>query len=236
MGSLKTSVLSPRLPCEQAMEAGAYLDEMHWNDITDLRLIATLFSAVSADENANRWATDILNSFGSLSQILQTPARELHKVIPESPKAILSLNLLRLCVYRVVNEQTSDQIRINSPRAMAEYVAAHRNPKMAGDRKVLFLDRDSRLIADTSVQPTQADIVTCRTIAQEALNRHAFGLVVIDYVYADELQFSPKMRSFCDKIESSMANISIKLYDYMIVGINRFYSRRGDIIIDIDSR
>ena len=210
------------------MESYQHLDGMVSSDITDLNLLSMLFSLTLEEEKALHLAEEILGPVGSLSQVIQMSAAELHDLMPTSPQAVTVLILMRLSILRIVNERTSDQLRINSPAALAEYVAIHRNPTSGGNRRLVLLDRDSRLIRDLALPVSGTDLAVCRSIAQEALKADAFGLIVIDYLYKDDLYFSPRLNSLIDVIEKSMQGISINLLDYLIVGINRFYSKKGN--------
>lgn len=233
MANPQTTTRSLGLSSGCSTKSYVHLDGMKWDDITDLDLIATLCSLTPRSEAALQLAEEALQLAGSLSRLVQMPANELHNLIPDSPHTVAFINLLRLGIHRIVNERTSDQVCMSSPEAMAEYVAIHRNPAMGGNRRLVLLDQDSRIIRDQLMSMSQTNLAICRNIAQKALEANAFGLIVIDYLYRDDLRFSSKSEILSELIATSLINIDVHLYDYLIVGVNRFYSKNGKTIINL---
>ena len=222
-----------RLFSERPVESLTYLDDVHWSDISEARLLEMMLSLNSPEGNANQQAAAILETVGSLNHLIHLPAHELRNAIPANPDMLTLVNLLRLSMHRIINERTSDQIRLSSPKSMVEYAAAYRDPDAGGKRRVLLLDRDSRLIFDFSMPLSQSDAIVCRSIALESLERGAFGLIVIDYLYTENLRFSSKTEILCQKIETAMRHIDVNLYDYLIVGIDQFCSKNRKEVIEL---
>ena len=218
---------------EDSVDSYAHLKNMEWGDLADVSLLATLLSLAFQGEGAVLQAETILRSAGSLNGLVKMSTSELSDLLSKNPKAIAFINLLRLGLHRIVSERTSDQIWISSPKAMAEYVAIHRNPAVGGNRRVVLLDRDSRLIRDFSLPVSETDLTCCRKIAQTALKADASGIIIIEYLYKDDLYFSPKFNNLFQIIQESMKNINIHLYDYLLVGMNRYFSKKQNMIVNL---
>lgn len=209
------------------------LDLQQQHSVTDLELLSVLFSMFSSEEeDSNELAQTALKSFGSLGQIVKASAHELHDVLAQNQLLVQCIGIVRFILDRIVSEKTSKQIRINSPNALIEYVTLHKNLASSGYRRTVFLDRDMRLIRDQSMSIWQTELNACRDIAQVALRIDAFGLIVIDYAYKENIQPHHKSISFNQIIEKSMLGINIQLIDQITVGINQFYSFKQKKIID----
>lgn len=233
MPDSQTTSSSLGFSSDDRKESYVHLDNIEWNEITDLNLLATLLSMTSPDKNAFHQAEKILQCVGSLSQITQMSPSDLNDLIPNNRKAVAFINLMRLAMYRIICERTTNQVRISSPAAMGEYVAIHRNPSVGGNRRLILLDRDSRLIRDFSMSVLEDNMVVCGKIAHEALKTDAFGLIVVDYLHSDNLYFSRELEFLSIYIEETMNKINIFMYDHIIVGENRFLSKKENKFISL---
>jgi DNA repair protein RadC len=78
----------------------------------------------------------------------------------------------------------------------------------------------------------QSELEACRDIAQVALEVDAFGLIVIEYLYRKIVQPNHRSINLNKTIHQAMSNIDIILYDYLIVGIDQFYSFKQENTIN----
>jgi DNA repair protein RadC len=194
-------------------------------------LLAAFFSMISDEGDQNELAASVWQSFGSLGRLLHASTSELQDALNGNERLIAGVDILRYSLERIVSERTSEQLTIKDPAAIAEYVAFYRNPTASGSRRAAFLDRGSRLLRDVSLAMSRSDSQLCRDIAQIALEADAFGLVLIEYLYKENIEPSRKIRAFDEKLRRTMLSIGIDVYDHIIVGIDCMYSCRQETIL-----
>lgn len=165
-----------------------------------------------------RTACELMEHFGSLSEVLEAPVALLRQAGVKSEAAISGIVVHRLLREAIAGEKfRATDASINSSN-LEPFLLKSRRPH---DKTLttLFLGSAGILLHQSNSKWASHQITPLvRLICQTALHQDASGVVVALYTLQPRFSVEDSLFRFTDKLSAALAHIDATLHDVVIVG------------------
>jgi DNA repair protein RadC len=198
--------------------------------------LSLLLSFVTKNGLHNEIAEELLEKFGSLLAVFNTPANKLKSVAGvtiEDVKLIKSVN----CIARsLLKENIKKKSVLNSCKDLKKYCRALLRNNYKEEFRLLSFSDNGHFIDDEiiAIGTTNQVVPYLRDIALRALQHSASKIVIVHSHPSDNTKPSPQDIAFTNHIRILLLDFKIDLYDHIIVSLhNTFSFRENKLINDI---
>jgi DNA repair protein RadC len=202
--------------------------------LQDYEIVEMLLFAAHPRRDVKKQAKEILADFGSISALLNADLFTLQNNKNINQSLICSLKLNKEIFLRSKKHDMQQKTIIHSWQDMAEYCQNALSDLQEEQFRVLFLDRNHRLIADELQKNGTADNVniSIKEISKAALNHNATAVILAHNHPSGSCKPSRADIDCTEKIAQCLKMIAIKTYDHLIIGANsQIFSFKNENLI-----
>ena len=195
----------------------AFLD----HEVLELILI---YSIPRKDTKKIAW--ELLETFGSLSGVLEASSFDLQKVKGLGPQSAMLINVIREIITRYSYDKIKQRRSISNQEELYNYCMAHLQNKKQECFEVLFLDIKSRLIASEILSEGNIDntMVYPRKLMELILKHGAKYIICVHNHPSGDPTPSSEDEFMTDNLKNALEVLSVKMVDHIIVGADKIYS------------
>jgi len=196
--------------------------------LADSELLALILRTGAQNHDAWTLVRRILDRFGGLAGLAETPSAALEAMPGLGPAKSASLRASIEMACRLVDQPLERGQPIRSP----EDVQRHFRCGLTGLRResfhVLLLDARHRLIAidQVSVGTLTASLVHPREVFREAIRTAAAALVLVHNHPSGDPSPSAEDRTVTNRLQAAGRLLGIRVLDHVIVTTTRYFSFR----------
>ncbi len=197
--------------------------------LADYELLEALLFRSKAQGDTKALAKQLLQRFGSLSEVLNAPEHLLREVKGVGEVAALDLRLVAAAATRRAREKAASRPLLGSWAQVIEYCRAAMAFEQREQFRILFLDKKNQLIADEVQQTGTVDHtpVYPREIVRRALELSASALILVHNHPSGDPTPSRADIDMTRMIVDTAKPLGITVHDHIIVGRNGHASFRG---------
>ena len=197
--------------------------------LADYELLEALLFRSKAQGDTKALAKQLLQRFGSLSEVLNAPEHLLREVKGVGEVAALDLRLVAAAATRMAREKAASRPLLGSWAQVIEYCRAAMAFEQREQFRILFLDKKNQLIADEVQQTGTVDHtpVYPREIVRRALELSASALILVHNHPSGDPTPSRADIDMTRMIVDTAKPLGITVHDHLIVGRNGHASFRG---------
>lgn len=177
-------------------------------------------------KDTNELAHELLNKFGSLSNIFEAPPKELMKVEGIGKSAAIFLNMFSQ-VRRVYDiDKLNQKVYINSNKDAGEFCKNLFFGRIYESFFIISLNSQNKIIHTEKLCEGTLDeaVVYPRNIAKIALQNNAVKIILAHNHPGGHIEPSLEDISLTTKIKNALELVDIKLEDHIIVADGNYYS------------
>ena len=187
--------------------------------LSDAELLALLLRTGLPGKNALQMGQELVDTFGGVSGLLNTPADALKKIKGLGPAKRAEIVAVLELARRALASQLQQKTILESPQAIRDYVQLQLGSRPHEIFAVLFLDSNYRLIVleemfrgtltQTSVYP--------REVVIRALALNASNVVLAHNHPSGEAQASRADEAITQTLKAALALVDVRVLDHFIV-------------------
>jgi len=174
------------------------------------------------------YAKELIKRFGGLSGVLDASPKELEEVLHIGPISSTLIRLVKEICGVYLAEKMEYQDVLSSPQAVLDFARV----KLAGHPHeafmVIFLNAKNKVLDHAIIQEGTIDraVIYPRRIVEEALARHAAGVILVHNHPSGDAEPSPEDKHLTRSIVEAARTIDIRVLDHIIVGKEGYCSFR----------
>ena len=187
--------------------------------LSDAELLALLLRTGLPGKNALQMGQELVDTFGGVAGLLNTPAEALKKVKGLGPAKRAEIVAVLELARRALASQLQEKTMFASPQAIRDYLQLQLGGRPHEVFAVLFLDASHRLIGleemfrgtltQTSVYP--------REVALRALALNAANVVLAHNHPSGSAQASRADEAITQTLKAALALVDVRVLDHFIV-------------------
>jgi DNA repair protein RadC len=187
--------------------------------LSDAELLALLLRSGIRGKNVLQLAQELVDVFGGLSGLLNTPADALKRIKGLGPAKRAELVAVLELARRALGQKLQQKPLFDSPQAVRDYLQLQLGSRTHEVFAVLFLDSQNRLIAleemfrgtltQTSVYP--------REVVLHALKHNAAAVVLAHNHPSGSVKPSHADEAVTQTLKSALGLIDVRVLDHFVV-------------------
>ncbi len=187
---------------------------------TDVEVLELLLSFGTPRSDCKESARSLMERFGSLSAVLETPVASLQDVKGVGPKNSFALNFVQAVASRYLKQRLQGKRYLHSSNEVREYL----EHSMRGLKKevltTIYLDAshailDSEVVAEGTLT---VNTIYPRELVARAIDKHAAALIIAHNHPSGSLQPSPQDIALTRNLYLICSFLQINLLDHLIIG------------------
>ena len=188
--------------------------------LADSELLALLLRTGMQGKNVLLLAQELLDQFGGITGLLNTPPEALKKIKGIGPAKRAELLAVLELARRALHERLADKPVFESISAMQDYLRLRIGSLPYESFAVAFLDSQQRLIAcDELFRGTlSASSVYPREVVVRTLHHGAASVVLAHNHPSGDVQPSEADKALTKNLRAALALIDVRVLDHIIVG------------------
>ncbi len=185
-------------------------------------------------KDTKKLAWDLLNTFGSLSGVLEASNFDLQKIAGVGPQSAMLINIVREIITRHSYDKVKKRHSIANHEELYNYCMAHLQNKKQECFEVLFLDIKLRLIAAEVLSEGNIDNTTVypRKLIELILKHGAKSIICVHNHPSGDPTPSNEDKFMTNNLKNVLEILSVKVLDHIIVGRGKIYSFATDSYIE----
>lgn len=185
-------------------------------------------------KDTKKLAWDLLNTFGSLSGVLEASNFDLQKIAGVGPQSAMLINIVREIITRHSYDKVKKRHSIANHEELYNYCMAHLQNKKQECFEVLFLDIKLRLIAAEILSEGNIDNTTVypRKLIELILKHGAKSIICVHNHPSGDPTPSNEDKFMTNNLKNVLEILSVKVLDHIIVGRGKIYSFATDSYIE----
>jgi DNA repair protein RadC len=171
-------------------------------------------------------AKRLIESFGSLAGVLDAGPERVEQVGQVGPSSSTLLRLVKETCEAYLAERMERTDVLSSPRVVQEFARLRLAGLPHEAFMVIYLNAKNRVLSHHIMQEgtvTQAAVYP-RRIVEEALARHAAGVIVVHNHPSGEVDPSAEDRLLTRSLQEATRALDIRILDHLIVGREGYFS------------
>ena len=187
--------------------------------LSDAELLALLLRTGLPGKNALQMGQELVDTFGGVSGLLNTPADALKKIKGLGPAKRAEIVAVLELARRALASQLQQKTILESPQAIRDYVQLQLGSRPHEIFAVLFLDSNYRLIVLEEMfrgTLTQSSVYP-REVVIRALALNASNLVLAHNHPSGEAQASRADEAITQTLKAALALVDVRVLDHFIV-------------------
>lgn len=199
--------------------------------IPDRELLAQLLALTVPDGQADPMASRLLQHDGSLADAVAACGAWLAPTTGLPDRARLAFRLVWELAARLAREEMVGAPVLASSAALLTYARVRLSRERVDQIRVLYLDRERRLIADELHQSgTLGDVHSYpREILRRALELNALSFVVLRGQPGGRARLLPRDKETARSLEAGAGALGLRIGDYIVIGRDGHLGYRSSI-------
>lgn len=194
----------------------------------DYEIVELLLTLGTPRKDCKQMAKEAVKKFGGLQGVLDASVKELQRINGIGPSNAFGIKLFQAVSERYAKERISQKIKLDSSRAVAEYLQRSIGREKKEHFVMLSLDSRNYLIEihNISVGTLTASLVHPREVFREAIKVSAAQIIISHNHPSGDPEASPEDVALTRRLEEAAKIVGIELLDHVIVAGNKFSSLR----------
>lgn len=192
-------------------------------------LLYSIFSRIDTNELSH----NLINNFGSLSNVLNAPESQLKKIKGISETSAFQINYIGALIKYISTNDTSVGICLDTTKKIDEY--ARNVLDLSTEEQVLamFLDKKHMLISKIIVKGCSTCLAEsdCRVIIKRAVEENTMFVVLVHSHLDSNLIPSTSDILATRNIYASLTSVGIQLDDHVIIDKDDYFSMRSSGVL-----
>lgn len=194
--------------------------------LLDYELLELLLAYAIPRRDVKPYAKSLVRKFGSLAGVLDAGPQELEEVLQVGPISSTLIHLVKKINEHYFAEKMMNRNALSSPQAVLDFARV----KMAGlpheAFMVIFLNTKNKILDFKVIQEGTVDraVIYPRRIVEEAIGRHAAGVILVHNHPSGQSEPSPEDRELTRSIIEAARTIDLRVLDHIIVGKEGHFS------------
>lgn len=202
----------------------------------DYELLELLLTFSIPRRDVKPVAKKLINTFGSLSGVLDADQRELEEL---SGVGTMSASLIRLIkeIYSTyLSERMRDQDVLSSPEAVIEFSRVKLSGLSNEAFMVIYINVKNEVIDSVLLNEGTLDNVAVypRRIVETALSHHASGVILVHNHPSGNPEPSKEDKILTKEIADAAFALDIRVLDHLIVGKDGYFSFMENNLLKTD--
>lgn len=203
------------------------------NELHDYELLEILLFSAFPRLDTKPIAKKLLAKFGDISAIINADIDVLCDVEGVGEAAIVALKINAEIINRVLKNKAKEKEVLNNWQAVLNYVRnvlADLNYEVF---RVLFLDKNHRLIEDELLSIGENDFVqiSVKNIVKKSLILHCSSIILMHNHPTSDLRASSSDIKTTNEICAALKPLNISVYDHLIIGKTGYFSFKEEGIL-----
>ena len=183
-------------------------------------LLELLLTYAIPRKDVKPYAKDLIKRFGSLSGVLDAGQKELEEVAKIGPISAILIRLVKeVCGFYLAEIMKGRDV-LSSPQAVLDFARMKLSGFPHEAFMVVFLNAKNRVLDYKILQEGTVDraVIYPRRIIEEALARHAAGIIFVHNHPSGDVQPSPEDKQLTRSLVEAARTIDLRVLDHLIVG------------------
>jgi DNA repair protein RadC len=196
------------------------------NGFHSYEVLELILSYSLVRKDTKRIAKDLIEKFGSLTDVFNAPFRVLKEVEGVGERTAVLLKLFKDTGDFHLKENIIGSKKISSPRDVYDYLNFHYKGKFKEEFIVIYLDTAHKVIDITPLFTGTIDksAVYIRELIKEVLDLKSAALILAHNHPSGNINPSEGDIRVSKKIKKALSYIDVELIDHVICGDGNFYS------------
>ena len=197
------------------------LDGFHDYEVLELILS---YSIVRKDTRG--LAKNLIRRFGSLTDVLNAPVRQLTEVEGLGERSAVLLKLLRDANVYHLRETILHRDYISGAEDIIQYLKTHYKGMKTEEFKVIYLNTQNMIITDETLfyGTLNHSAIYIRKIVEHALMHHAHAVILVHNHPGGNMVPSSDDILITKRIQDALALVEIEVLDHILVGHDKYLS------------
>lgn len=164
-------------------------------------------------------AKELIKAFGSYAEVISAPAERLSSISGVGDTVVVALKLIEASGQRLAQSIVMDKPVLGNWQALVDYCQSVMGHQKVEQFRILFLDRQNRLINDELQQTGTIDHtpVYPREVIKRALELQSTAIILVHNHPSGDPTPSRDDIVMTKKIEEAGKQLGIKLHDHLII-------------------
>ena len=192
----------------------------------DYEILELLLTYAIPRKDVKPYAKDLIERFGAISGVLDASRKELEEVLHIGPASSTLIRLIKELCAVYLSEKMKEKDALSSPQAVLDFARV----KLAGlpheAFMAIFLNTKNRVLDYKIIQEGTVDraAIYPRRIVEEALDRHAAGIIFVHNHPSGDADPSPEDRQLTRSLVEAAKTIDLRVLDHIVVGKDGYCS------------
>ena len=194
--------------------------------LADYELLEMLLFLAIPRGDVKPLAKNLIERFGSFSNVVSAPAQELKDVKGVGDTVVVALKLAPAAAKRLVKEQVLSSHVISSWEQLIDYCQITLGHLTEEEVHVLYLDKKNRLISDDThgVGTVDRAPIYPREVIRRALSLQATALILVHNHPSGDPRPSKEDVAMTREIQAAARTLEITLHDHLVIARGRHNS------------
>lgn len=192
----------------------------------DYEIVELLLTLGTPRKDCKQMAKKAVKEFGGLQGVLDASIRELQRIEGIGPLNAFGIKLSQAVSEKYAKEQISQKVKLDSSKAVAEYLQKSIGREKKEHFVILSLDVRSYLIEvhTISVGTLNASLVHPREVFKEAIDARAASVILAHNHPTGDSSPSEEDIEVTKQLLSAGELLGINILDHVVVSKNAYYS------------
>ncbi|MBL8672292.1 MAG: DNA repair protein RadC [Alphaproteobacteria bacterium] len=188
--------------------------------LPDYELLELLLATAIPRRDVKPLAKALLARFGSFAGVVSAPAEELAAFDGLGDASVAALKVARAAAIRLARQEAMTRPVVTSWQQLLDYCRAAMAHERVEEFRLLFLDRQNRLIADERQQRGTVDHtpVYPREVAKRALELGASAVILVHNHPSGDPTPSKADVAMTREVKEALKAIGVALHDHLVIG------------------
>lgn len=188
--------------------------------LADYELLEMVLFRAYAQGDTKPVAKRLMDAFGSFAAVISAPPARLTEIDGVGERVVDELKLIRAAALRLMQKELLDKPLLSSWTQVIDYITAAQARSSIEQVRILFLDKQNRLITDEVQQQGTVDHtpVYVREVVKRALELSATAIILVHNHPSGDPTPSRADIDMTRQIVDAARPLGIIVHDHVIVG------------------
>jgi DNA repair protein RadC len=197
--------------------------------VADYELLELILFAAHPRGDVKPLAKSLLHRFGGLSQVIKAPENQLLESDGMGPASVVAIKIVTAVLEKMMQQEMKEAPVLGSWKLVIDYCKFTMGHLQNEQLRLLFVDRQNRLLADEVQQTGTIDHtpVYTREVIRRALELGASGLIIVHNHPSGDPTPSKADITVTQEIVQAADKLGIQVHDHIIIGRENHVSMRS---------
>ncbi len=194
--------------------------------LRDYELLELLLTYAIPQRDVKPLAKQMLEHFGSFSQVLDASVSELVAAGGLGEYSATLINLVKACLQAYLKEEVIKRQKIPSLATLVDYCRASMGGLKDEQFRVIFLNSQNEIIAEEVLQEGTVNqtVVYPRKVLELALQHKAVGMILVHNHPSGNPTPSTADRELTHTLVKLSRSLNLTLHDHLIISRHNYFS------------